>query len=85
MIFYNSFYNFEVFLLRDFFKLCYLRIVIIKYVFFIVIYDVDYSSRLGMSCLVNMVFCREFYEDNDIFFFLENEGFWKCSKGFLRI
>lgn len=73
----DGLYNFEVFLLKDLFKLCYLRIVIIKYEFFIVIYDVYYSSRLGMSCLVNIVFCREFKNGSYFLLNMVYGGLWK--------
>lgn len=85
MTLHNSPHNFEAFLPRDLPKPRHLRIVTIKQAPFTAIHDVDYSSRLGTSCPVNTVPCREFLEDNDTSSFPENEGFWKRSKGPSRI
>lgn len=77
-------HNIRAFLPRDLPEPRHLRIVTIKHEPFTAIHDVDYSSRLGTSCPVNTVPCREFTNDNDTSSSTDHAE-WKNSQGASKI
>ena len=76
--------NIEAFLPKNLPEPRHLRIVTIKHEPFTAIHDVDYSSRLGTSCPVNTVPCREFNNGNDTSSNTDH-GFWEKSEDASKI
>ncbi|KAL9980179.1 hypothetical protein ACROYT_G008728 [Oculina patagonica] len=77
-------HNIEAFLPGDLPEPRHLRIVTIKHEPFTAIHDVDYSSRLGTSCPVNTVPCREFTNDDETSSNSEH-GVWGKSENASKI
>lgn len=78
-------YNLEAFLPKDLPEPRHLRIVTIKHEPFTAIHDVYHSSRLGTSCPVNTVPCKEFNNGSDTSSNTAHGGLWRPSEGASKI
>lgn len=78
-------YNLETFLPKDLPEPRHLRIVTIKHEPFTAIHDVYHSSRLGTSCPVNTVPCKEFNNGSDTSSNTAHGGLWRPSEGASKI